>query len=247
MLRTFSVALSWAKKPSSGANPEAKNWRPRWRFIPDLTRAGDKRGRKRSSDRAASLPLFSANYVGVSMRHINRPLVAVPENLAPEEEAYWLPHVFNPSVSEARRDYIDFHGGRLSGPRGMDQGDGDTRLLPIATFVSRLNDIAARVSDIDQLYVRSSAGAMVPLSGLVTISTVQGADAINWYNLYPAVLINGSSAHGHSSGQAIAAMEQVARQHMPRACAVSPSRTSGSLRARKRSRTQTSSWPRSTS
>src|SRR5205085_11959779 len=85
------------------------------------------------------------NYVGVSMRHINRPLVAVPEKLTPEEEAYWLPHVFNPSVDEARRDYIDFHGGRLSGPRGMDQGTGDTRLLPIATFVSRLNDIAARL------------------------------------------------------------------------------------------------------
>ena len=74
----------------------------------------------------------------------------------------------------------------------------------------------ARVSDIDELYVRSSAGAMVPLSGLVTISTVQGADAINWYNLYPAVLINGGAAPGHSSGQAIAAMEQVARQHLPR-------------------------------
>jgi hydrophobe/amphiphile efflux-1 (HAE1) family protein len=77
------------------------------------------------------------------------------------------------------------------------------------------NQFRARVSDIDQLYVRSSAGAMVPLSGLVTISTVQGPDAINWYNLYPAVLINGSSAPGHSSGQAIAAMEQVAKQHLP--------------------------------
>ena len=30
------------------------------------------------------------------MRHINRPLVAIPEKLTPEEEAYWLPHVFNP-------------------------------------------------------------------------------------------------------------------------------------------------------
>jgi hypothetical protein len=95
--------------------------------------------------RAASLQLFSANYVGVSMRHINRPLVAVPEKLSPEEESYWLPHVFNPSVNEARSDYIDFHGGRLSGPRGMDQGDGDTQLLPIATFVGRLNDIAGRL------------------------------------------------------------------------------------------------------
>ncbi len=94
--------------------------------------------------RAASIPMFTANYVGVSMRHITRPLVAVPEMLTPDEESYWLPHVFNPSIEEARTDYIDFHGGRLTGPRGMDQG-GDPRLLPIATFAARLNGIANRL------------------------------------------------------------------------------------------------------
>jgi multidrug efflux pump len=73
-----------------------------------------------------------------------------------------------------------------------------------------------KISDIDNLYVRSTAGAMVPLSAVVKISTVQGADAINAYNEYPAVLINGSSAPGKSTGQAIAAMEQVAAQHMPK-------------------------------
>jgi multidrug efflux pump len=72
-----------------------------------------------------------------------------------------------------------------------------------------------QVADIGQLYVRSTAGAMVPLSSLVTISTVQGADAINMYNLYPAVLINGAAASGRSSGQAISAMQQVAEQHLP--------------------------------
>ena len=72
-----------------------------------------------------------------------------------------------------------------------------------------------QVSDIDQLYVRSSAGAMVPLNSLVTLSTIQGSDAINRYNLYPAVLINGSAAPGRSSGQAIAAMDQVAAKHLP--------------------------------
>jgi hypothetical protein len=97
--------------------------------------------------RAASLPMFTANYVGLSMRHINRPLVAIPEKLTPEEESYFLPHVFNPSVNEARSDYIDFHGGRLSGPRGMDQG-ADPQLLPITTFVNRLNDVAARLESL---------------------------------------------------------------------------------------------------
>ncbi len=72
-----------------------------------------------------------------------------------------------------------------------------------------------KVSDIDQLYVRSTAGAMVPLNSLVSVSTILGSDAINTYDLYPAVLINGSAGPGKSSGQAIAAMEQVAAKHLP--------------------------------
>ncbi|MGH7052837.1 MAG: efflux RND transporter permease subunit [Stellaceae bacterium] len=73
----------------------------------------------------------------------------------------------------------------------------------------------SKVSDIDQLHVRSTSGAMVPLQSLVSISTIEGADAANTYNLYPAVLINGAAAPGKSSGQAIAAMEQLARKHLP--------------------------------
>jgi multidrug efflux pump subunit AcrB len=73
-----------------------------------------------------------------------------------------------------------------------------------------------KVSDIDQLYVRSTNGAMVPLQSLVTISTIEGSDAVDTYNLYPAVLINGAAARGRSSGQAIAAMEEVAKKQLPR-------------------------------
>lgn len=72
-----------------------------------------------------------------------------------------------------------------------------------------------KVNDIQQLHVRSASGAMVPLSSLVSVSTIQGADAINTYNLFPAVLINGAAAPGKSSGQAIAAMEQVAAKALP--------------------------------
>jgi hypothetical protein len=94
------------------------------------------------------VPQFTANYIGVSMRHITRPLVAIPQKLAPEEEAYWLPHVFNPRVQEARVDYIDFHGSRLSGPRGADDGS-NPRVAPIATFGNRLNDVADRLQKLD--------------------------------------------------------------------------------------------------
>ncbi|MGH7098001.1 MAG: efflux RND transporter permease subunit [Stellaceae bacterium] len=72
----------------------------------------------------------------------------------------------------------------------------------------------SKVSDIDQLYVRSASGAMVPLQSLMNVTTIQSADTVNSYNLYPAVLINGSAAPGKSSGQAIAAMEAVAAKHL---------------------------------
>lgn len=97
--------------------------------------------------RAATVPRFTANYVGVSMRHINRPLVAVPERLTPEEESYWLPHVFNRSVHEARVDYIDWHGGRLSGPTDVDQGS-HPRIEPIIRFVAMMNRIADQLQSL---------------------------------------------------------------------------------------------------
>jgi multidrug efflux pump len=72
-----------------------------------------------------------------------------------------------------------------------------------------------KVADIGALYVRNSSGQMVPLNGLVSVKTIQGADAINLYNMYPAVLNNGVAGPRRSSGQAMAAMQQVASQHLP--------------------------------
>jgi hypothetical protein len=56
---------------------------------------------------------FHPHYLGVSMRYLTRPLLIAPEELRPEEEEYFLPHIFNPHEGEARSDYIDFHGGRI--------------------------------------------------------------------------------------------------------------------------------------
>jgi hypothetical protein len=61
-------------------------------------------------------PQFSNLYAGISMRMLTRPLVIRPGDLAPEDESYFLPYVFNVSREEARQDYIDLHGGRMSGP-----------------------------------------------------------------------------------------------------------------------------------
>jgi multidrug efflux pump len=69
--------------------------------------------------------------------------------------------------------------------------------------------------DLTRLYTRSSSGQMVPLSALVKTEWVKGPDLLPRFNGLPAAKINGSAAEGYSSGQAISAMEEVAREVLP--------------------------------
>jgi hydrophobic/amphiphilic exporter-1 (mainly G- bacteria), HAE1 family len=73
----------------------------------------------------------------------------------------------------------------------------------------------ASVSSISQYYVRNNKGTMVPLSTLVTTSPSNGPDYTNRFNLYRAAQVIGAAAPGYSSGQAQAALEDVARQTLP--------------------------------
>ncbi len=69
--------------------------------------------------------------------------------------------------------------------------------------------------DLTRLYTRTNQGQMVPLSALVTTRWVTGPDLLPHFNGFPAAKINGNAAPGYSSGQAIAAMEAVAREVLP--------------------------------
>jgi hydrophobe/amphiphile efflux-1 (HAE1) family protein len=70
--------------------------------------------------------------------------------------------------------------------------------------------------DIAMLHTRSKTGAMVPLGSLTTFRTVAGPEYVTRYNLRPAAELNGNSAPGASSSQAIAALERLAREKLPR-------------------------------
>jgi hydrophobe/amphiphile efflux-1 (HAE1) family protein len=72
-----------------------------------------------------------------------------------------------------------------------------------------------QAGDINRFYVRSTEGSMVPLGTLVDVKQVSGPDTIYRYNRYRAVDILGQAAPGHSSGEAAAAMEQVAKTALP--------------------------------
>ncbi|ACB77088.1 efflux RND transporter permease subunit [Opitutus terrae] len=69
--------------------------------------------------------------------------------------------------------------------------------------------------DILRLKTRNAAGQLVPLGAVVNVSETYGPDRVVRYNGYPAAEINGAPAPGFSSGQAEAAMEQLARDHLP--------------------------------
>jgi hydrophobic/amphiphilic exporter-1 (mainly G- bacteria), HAE1 family len=78
----------------------------------------------------------------------------------------------------------------------------------------------ANPDDIGKLYVRSRAigtapGTMIPLNSLVTITPFVGPKTISHYNLYRSIKVQGNPAPGASSGQAIEAMERVAKQVLP--------------------------------
>ncbi len=72
------------------------------------------------------------------------------------------------------------------------------------------------VNDIYRINVRSADGRMIPLRSLVEVRPVIGPQALIRYNNRLAVTVQGSPAPGVSSGQALAAMEQVAAHTLPR-------------------------------
>jgi HAE1 family hydrophobic/amphiphilic exporter-1 len=84
-------------------------------------------------------------------------------------------------------------------------------------YVQADADYRRKAGDIGDVYVRSkTTGTMIPLSTLVTIGSVPGTELTTRFNLLRSVEINGAPARGVSSGQALAALEEVFRQTMPK-------------------------------
>ena len=79
----------------------------------------------------------------------------------------------------------------------------------------RSRDFRLQAEDIVGLKTRNSAGDMIPLGSFVTVKRSSGPDRVMHYNSYATAEINGGPAAGYSSGQAQAAMEQLAHQELP--------------------------------
>jgi multidrug efflux pump len=76
-------------------------------------------------------------------------------------------------------------------------------------------DYRARPEDFGKVYVRSSSGANIPLSALITTRYVASPKLVTRFNGFPAVKVTGNPTPGFSSGQAIRAMEETAAETLP--------------------------------
>ncbi len=70
-------------------------------------------------------------------------------------------------------------------------------------------------SNLGKFYVTNAGGQLVPLSTLTDVNRQDGPEFVTRYNQFQAVQINGAAAPGYSSGQAIAALDEVFKETMP--------------------------------
>lgn len=72
-----------------------------------------------------------------------------------------------------------------------------------------------KATDLSGIYVKNNNGVQVPVLSVVTLRQAVGTASITRYNLYESVQIQGQQASGKSSGEAMNAMEEVAKKTLP--------------------------------
>jgi hydrophobe/amphiphile efflux-1 (HAE1) family protein len=77
------------------------------------------------------------------------------------------------------------------------------------------NPFRLTTRDVANLKTRNADGEMVPIGSVATFKDTTGAYRVPRYNLYPAAEVQLSMKHGYSTGQGIAAVEQIARERLP--------------------------------
>jgi HAE1 family hydrophobic/amphiphilic exporter-1 len=77
-------------------------------------------------------------------------------------------------------------------------------------------DFRSRVSDIERLEVRNAQGNMIPVGTLAQVRDTVGPQVITRFNMFRTATLSGVPAPGYSSGQAVAEMERIAAQRLPR-------------------------------
>jgi hydrophobic/amphiphilic exporter-1 (mainly G- bacteria), HAE1 family len=83
-------------------------------------------------------------------------------------------------------------------------------------YIEADGDYRTRAENVGQFYVRNDKGGMVPLGAVTRFESRSGPEFTMRFNEYRAAQINGAAAPGYSSGQAMAALEDIFQKTMPR-------------------------------
>jgi HAE1 family hydrophobic/amphiphilic exporter-1 len=83
-------------------------------------------------------------------------------------------------------------------------------------YIEADGDYRTKAENVSQFYVRNDKGGMVPLGSVTRFESRSGPEFTMRFNEYRAAQINGAAAPGYSSGQAMAALEDVFHKTMPR-------------------------------
>lgn len=84
------------------------------------------------------------------------------------------------------------------------------RVIVQAEFSARAN-----IESLNNIKVRNARGQMAPITQFMTLTPTEGPDNINRFNMFTSISINGNPADGYTSGQAIQAVEEVAKASLP--------------------------------
>ena len=76
-------------------------------------------------------------------------------------------------------------------------------------------DYRARPEDLAEVYVRNKQDEMIPLTALINVKPTSGPQTVERFNNFQAAKFMGNPATGYSSGQAMTAMEEVAKEVLP--------------------------------
>lgn len=68
---------------------------------------------------------------------------------------------------------------------------------------------------LNNMFIRTSSGEMAPIGQFVTLTKVYGTETLSRFNLYSSIQVNGLPADGYNTGEAIAAIAEVAKETLP--------------------------------
>ncbi|MVN90797.1 efflux RND transporter permease subunit [Mucilaginibacter aquatilis] len=77
-------------------------------------------------------------------------------------------------------------------------------------------EFRSKPEDVLQLYVKNDKGEMVPFSTFIRMERVYGPEQLTRYNMYTSAMVTGDAAPGYSSGDAIAAIQRIAKEKLPK-------------------------------